>query len=151
MPITIDRRDAVAMERLNISADLAALITSRHLDTCQTLVESMEKAVNDMPIGSCCKPGDGEWHKACEHVLRLWAARGYRDLAFCQAPLNGAWPCDGMSCHGTGRYTVSGYTENDVFHGVVGQCFRCGGKGWLTAADRKRNAIYDNNYRRIAP
>jgi hypothetical protein len=38
---------------------------------------------------------------------------------------------------------------NGVFKGFTGKCFRCGGKGYQTEADRKRNAYYDNHVRRI--
>jgi hypothetical protein len=60
----------------------------------------------------------------------------------------GQHECDG--CRGDGVYYGRGYVENGVFKGFVGQCFRCGGKGYQTEADRKRNWGYDNHYRRVS-
>lgn len=57
--------------------------------------------------------------------------------------------CDG--CRGDGIYYGRGYVENGVFKGFQGTCFRCGGKGYQTAADVKRNNYYDNRVRRIRP
>lgn len=55
--------------------------------------------------------------------------------------------CDG--CPGDGIYRGHGYVENGVFKGITGQCFRCGGKGYQTEEDRRRNSYYDNNVRKI--
>ena len=44
-------------------------------------------------------------------------------------------------CSGTGRFVT--YVENGVAKGPGGECFRCGGKGWQTEEDHKRNAAYD--------
>lgn len=52
-------------------------------------------------------------------------------------------------CGGSGVYYGAGYVENGVFKGFTGTCFRCGGKGYQTAADQKRNAYYDDHVRRI--
>lgn len=56
-------------------------------------------------------------------------------------------PCFG--CSGSGKFFGHGYVENGVFKGFVGVCFRCGGKGFQTTADTKRNNYYDNNVRRV--
>jgi hypothetical protein len=47
-------------------------------------------------------------------------------------------------CAGTGQF-ITGVT-NDVPTGPGGDCFRCGGKGYQTPADQKRN----DNYNRFA-
>lgn len=44
-------------------------------------------------------------------------------------------------CAGTGRFIT--YVENNVPKGPGGPCFRCGGKGYHTQDDRKRNNGYD--------
>ena len=44
-------------------------------------------------------------------------------------------------CAGTGQY-ITGVT-NGVPTGPGGLCFRCGGKGYQTAKDMRRNAYYD--------
>lgn len=51
----------------------------------------------------------------------------------------GAHKC--RRCAGTGRFIT--YVENGVPKGPGGHCFRCGGKGFHTADDRKRNDFYD--------
>ena len=45
-------------------------------------------------------------------------------------------------CAGTGQFIT--YVENGVPKGPGGPCFRCGGKGFTTNADRRRNYGYDN-------
>jgi hypothetical protein len=55
--------------------------------------------------------------------------------------------CDG--CRGDGIYYGRGYVENGQFKGFTGKCFRCGGKGWQTTQDSKRNWGYDNYYRKV--
>jgi hypothetical protein len=55
--------------------------------------------------------------------------------------------CDG--CSGDGVYYGRGYVENGVFKGVTGTCFRCGGKGYRTARDIRRNRYYDNHVRQV--
>lgn len=44
-------------------------------------------------------------------------------------------------CAGTGMFIT--YVENGVPRGPGGVCFRCGGKGAHTQADRKRNYWFD--------
>ncbi len=56
--------------------------------------------------------------------------------------------CDG--CPGTGIYYGRGVVENGVFKGFTGKCYRCGGKGFQTPADVKRNNYYDNRVRRVS-
>lgn len=46
-------------------------------------------------------------------------------------------------CAGTGQFITR--VENGVPRGPGGKCFRCGGKGYQTAADVKRNAYYDRH------
>lgn len=55
-------------------------------------------------------------------------------------------PCDGSCSNGT--WFGRGYMLNGTFVGQTGKCFRCGGKGWLSPADMKRNRYYDNHVRR---
>jgi hypothetical protein len=62
-------------------------------------------------------------------------------------PADKAADCDG--CRGDGIYYGRGYVENGRFRGHTGTCYRCGGKGWQTAEDVKRNRYYDNRTRRI--
>lgn len=45
-------------------------------------------------------------------------------------------------CAGTGQFIT--YMENGVPKGPGGPCFRCGGKGFQTVADRRRNYGHDN-------
>jgi len=56
--------------------------------------------------------------------------------------------CDGVCRDGV--YYGRGYVENGVFKGFTGTCYRCGGKGWQSDADRRRNSVYDNRYRRFS-
>jgi hypothetical protein len=56
--------------------------------------------------------------------------------------------CDG--CRGDGVHFGAGYVLNGKFVGHTGTCYRCGGKGYQTRADAKRNAYYDNHVRRIS-
>jgi len=44
-------------------------------------------------------------------------------------------------CAGTGNFITG--TTNGVPTGPGGACFRCGGKGYQTAKDMRRNAYYD--------
>lgn len=55
--------------------------------------------------------------------------------------------CDG--CNANGVYYGRGMVENNKFKGFTGTCFRCGGKGYQSPEDLKRNTDYDNNYRRL--
>lgn len=55
-------------------------------------------------------------------------------------------PC---SCGGSGLFYGRGAVVNGKFTGNVGTCFRCGGKGWQSPADVKRNAYYDVHVRRV--
>lgn len=57
--------------------------------------------------------------------------------------------CDG--CRGDGIWHGRGIVENGVFKGATGTCFRCGGKGYQTPQDVRRNSYYDNRVRRIRP
>ena len=54
--------------------------------------------------------------------------------------------CDG--CNNDGIWYGRGSVVNGKFQGQMGQCFRCHGKGYLTAKDVKRNEYYDNHVRR---
>jgi hypothetical protein len=51
----------------------------------------------------------------------------------------GAHKC--RRCAGTGQFIT--YVENGKPKGPGGICFRCGGKGYHTQQDRKRNNGYD--------
>lgn len=53
------------------------------------------------------------------------------------------------SCGGSGKFYLGGHFENGEYTGTIGTCFRCGGKGYQTPADEKRNAYYDNYVRRV--
>lgn len=53
----------------------------------------------------------------------------------------GTHPCG--RCARTGRYIT--YTENGAPKGPGGECFRCGGKGEHTRADRRRNLAHDRH------
>lgn len=52
-------------------------------------------------------------------------------------------------CDGSGLFHMGGGTVNGRYTGKTGPCFRCEGKGHVTAADEKRNTYYDNHIRRI--
>jgi len=54
--------------------------------------------------------------------------------------------CD--DCNGSGLWHGHGHTENGVFKGATGTCFRCRGKGHQTPDDIRRNTYYDNHVRR---
>lgn len=45
-------------------------------------------------------------------------------------------------CAGTGQFIT--YIENGVPKGPGGPCYRCGGKGWQSVADTRRNYGHDN-------
>jgi len=66
-------------------------------------------------------------------------------MAAVEARPEGATDCDGVCKNGT--YFGAGYVENGVFKGFTGTCFRCGGKGYQTESDRRRNWGYDRNRR----
>jgi len=73
-------------------------------------------------------------------------------LATITSPAPANHKCAGSwnACCMNGRAWVGVYVENGVPKGHdVGVCFRCGGKGFQTPADEKRNAYYDNHVRRI--
>lgn len=53
----------------------------------------------------------------------------------------GTVECDG--CNGSGVYYGAGSVVNGHFVGFKGTCFRCGGKGWQTPKDVRRNRYYD--------
>ena len=46
-------------------------------------------------------------------------------------------------CAKTGKYITG--TTNGVPTGPGGICYRCGGKGYQTIEDRRRNAYYDSH------
>ena len=46
-------------------------------------------------------------------------------------------------CSGTGRFIT--YVENGQPRGPGGRCFRCGGKGYHSQGDRRRNLGYDKH------
>lgn len=50
--------------------------------------------------------------------------------------------CQCGNCHGSGLFYGRGVIENGVFKGFVGPCYGCGGKGYQTVADQRRNATY---------
>lgn len=144
---TLDLVD-VAARRLNIARPVAAEIAARNVATCEAIVAHLSDEWDAAPAGSCCKPnhtGD-ETHFACEHLRRLWDARSYLGLAKAGAPTSGAFPC---TCGGSGKFYSGGAIVNGNYTGTIGDCFRCAGKGWQSAVDRKRNAYYDNHVRRI--
>jgi hypothetical protein len=55
--------------------------------------------------------------------------------------------CDGTCRNGT--YYGAGMVVNGHFVGYTGKCYRCGGKGYQTPSDVKRNRYYDDRIRRI--
>lgn len=57
----------------------------------------------------------------------------------------GAEQCD--QCRGSGQYVWGAIVNGVPSH--TGTCFRCGGKGFQTPADVRRNRYYDNRIRRI--
>lgn len=59
----------------------------------------------------------------------------------------GCSSCDG--CRGDGVYYGAGSFVNGHFVGFTGKCYRCGGKGYQTKKDVRRNTYYDNHVRRI--
>lgn len=68
-----------------------------------------------------------------------------------EARPKGAVEC--WSCSGRGIYYGRGYVDltsgKPVFVGFTGPCYRCGGKGWQTAKDTRRNRYYDNHVRKV--
>jgi hypothetical protein len=54
--------------------------------------------------------------------------------------------CD--RCAGTGQFITR--VENGRPTGPGGECYRCGGKGYQTVADSRRNYGYDNFYARVS-
>jgi hypothetical protein len=55
--------------------------------------------------------------------------------------VKGTHPC--RRCATTGQFIT--YVENGVPKGPGGICFRCGGKGVHTLADRRRNLSHDRH------
>jgi hypothetical protein len=154
MPATIarSRRLDACIARLGVSIARAARILARDVTACQEVVDAAQKAWEDAPIGSCCKPilKADEYAPTCEHDHRRWSAREYLILAQVGAPATNAWPCTsgpaGISCGGRGTVCGRGYTENGVFKGATYECPRCAGKGWMDDADRKRCWGFDQHY-----
>jgi hypothetical protein len=121
----------------------AQRIADRDLDACTAMVNILRSVWDGATEGSCCKPhrdGDTPMPPACVHLTRLWAARDYESLARANAPQD-VWAC---RCDGTGIFSW-------MAAGVLrhGKCFGCEGKGYQTAADRKRNEVYWNHYARV--
>ncbi len=137
-------RVRVAALRLGTRYAVALPIVNRDLAACERMVEKLDREFDRGEPGSCCKPvieHMDHYPPACDHLLRLWAARDYRNLAKCKAPLD-SYPCN---CDGSGEFH-----SNNGRGGVnIGVCFRCSGKGYQTLADRTRNSNYDRYYRRI--
>jgi hypothetical protein len=121
----------VAIIRLGITEGTAKNVVARRLDTCEKVVELKQNGYDTDPSDV--------------NLARLQAAREYLELAKINAP-QGVWTCE---CGGSGTYYGAGSTVNGVFKGYVGTCFRCGGKGYQTKGDRRRNRYYDNHVRRI--
>lgn len=80
-------------------------------------------------------------------VVRLLPKGGHTEEPPTTAEKPGRPKCD--QCDGSGLFYMGGGTVNGKFTGKTGKCYRCNGKGYLTAADEKRNEYYDNNIRRI--
>lgn len=58
---------------------------------------------------------------------------------------------DSFGCGGRGVKAIGpGYVENGVFKGATGKCYRCGGKGYVTEKDIRRNRYYDAHVRRVS-
>lgn len=94
---------------------------------------------------------DGKWYvraerPACctrEQLRSKKAERiSRRDVPDNDGRIAGKFSCG--KCAGTGRYIT--YIENGVPKGPGGECYRCGGKGFHTQADRRRNYGADINY-----
>lgn len=62
-----------------------------------------------------------------------------------RARRGGGTVCGG--CGGHGRYYSGGAVVNGHYTGRIGKCFRCGGKGYQTSADERRNYGYDKHRR----
>lgn len=60
----------------------------------------------------------------------------------------GAVDCEGPCRDGV--YYGAGIVLNGTFKGFTGKCYRCGGKGYQTKSDVRRNAYYDNHVRRFS-
>ena len=82
----------------------------------------------------------------------MWAEIAANEPAANEVTPTETTPCsdDANGCPNSGIYYGAGAVVNGVFKGFTGKCFRCGGKGHQTAADRKRNAYYDNHVRRYS-
>lgn len=148
---TAAHRDHVCAHRLNIDLDLAALVAARNVAACAHVLDELTGDWDAAPAGSCCKPiytsADDAHQPACEHLLRIWDARSYLELAKAGAPTDA--PAYGCNCNGSGIFYSGGAVVNGVYTGTTGPCYRCAGKGWQSEADRKRNAYYDNHVRVI--
>lgn len=86
-----------------------------------------------------------------ESFTAAYVANPDTDAASTWAPIKDApadsHACDG--CRGDGVYYGAGAVVNGVFKGFTGRCFRCGGKGYQTDKDVKRNRYYDAHCRRL--
>lgn len=145
-----------AQDRLLCDEDTAALVCARNIPTCEQVLtdntQRYEAHVLRVREGiseceQCSKALLGEHAMACEYLKSLWMARNYLELARAHAPVTGAFPC---KCSGSGVFRWGGGTVNGVFTGKTGVCFGCQGKGWMSAADRKRDAYYWNHVARIS-
>lgn len=95
----------------------------------------------------------------CDHCKMLEAAEEDAGQAYAEQPRSETAIAEAMDwldrvkrakcecAHGV--YYGRGYVENGVFKGQTGTCFRCGGKGYQTNRDRKRNRYYDSHVRRV--
>lgn len=73
-------------------------------------------------------------------VIRCDGRHGCDDTGHCSPEHKDARVFCGR-CAGTGAFIT--YVENGIPKGPGGPCYRCNGKGFHTAADRKRNVWYD--------
>ena len=77
---------------------------------------------------------------APDAVIRCDGRHGCDDTGECSPEHKDARVFCGR-CAGTGAFIT--YVENGIPKGPGGPCYRCNGKGFHTAADRKRNVWYD--------
>lgn len=153
MSTTTARKDRslVAFERLAgfITHDQAALVANRDVEACEHAVSIIQTHYERTMAGSCCKPviqGPDHYPLACIHLKALWDARSYLELARAGAPVEGAYPC---KCNGTGVYCHGGAVVNGHYTGQRLVCYGCGGKGYMTEADKIRNHNYWRHYARV--
>lgn len=165
----VRKTDHEVVFQINAPAVAAALTRSEGKPS-QALTNRLESALlsagvvspepSELPLCEIARGESGKWYVRVPRVTCKPCSKGHecttreqlrskkaerisrRDVPDNDGRIAGKFSCG--KCAGTGRYIT--YIENGVPKGPGGECYRCGGKGFHTQADRRRNYGADINY-----